>query len=536
MADAAPLIETEEAKAPPGGEASWIVGAGGVKLRAALFTPPAVSRGGRARGSIVLSGGRTEAIEKYYEFIGECLDRGFVVLAHDWRGQGLSQRALGDPLKGHARGYKAYLDDFRALLGAFADRLPRPWVAVAHSMGGCLTLLAMSHGEDRFAGAILSAPMLGIRTPFPPGVSRLLTTLSLLAGLGGGYTLSGAGKPFDSDFEGNVLTHDPVRHARAWSLVAAEPKLALGAPTWGWIDFALRATAYLARPDALRNITVPVVIVSAEDDKLIDTAAQSAAARHLPQGKFINVPGAYHEILMETDPMRNIFLRALDALTGRVAPTPAEPPKAALTPMPAPTPAPAAADPVATAAPVAPRAEIKPAAPKRAASRSAAAKPSAPKSAAVKPAAPKAAAPKTAAPKASAPKAAAPKTAASKSASSTSASKAKTAGVKASSAKPAAKSAAKPAATSKTATKTAAPKSPATTKPAAKPAAKPAPSTATAKAPAAKKSASAKTTAAPKAAAKPATTKVAAAAKKPTTPKAPAAKKPSASTPAAKKP
>ena len=82
----------------------------------------------------MLSGGRTEVIEKYFEVIQDFLDRGFVVLAHDWRGQGLSHRALGDPLKGHADGSKAFLDDFRILLDAYASRLPKPWVAVAHSI------------------------------------------------------------------------------------------------------------------------------------------------------------------------------------------------------------------------------------------------------------------------------------------------------------------------------------------------------------------------------------------------------------------
>ena len=86
------------------------------------------------------------------------------MLVHDWRGQGLSQRDLADPLKGHASGYKTFLDDFRVLLDAYGDRLPKPWVAVGHSMGGCLTLLAMASGEDRFAGAVLSAPMLGLQT------------------------------------------------------------------------------------------------------------------------------------------------------------------------------------------------------------------------------------------------------------------------------------------------------------------------------------------------------------------------------------
>ena len=339
MAELAPLVTTPEAPVPPGGEAEWFRGARGAQLRAALFKPA-----GRVRGSIILSGGRTEPIEKYYELIGDFLERGFVVLAHDWRGQGLSARDLPNRLKGHAKGYKDYLEDFQALLRSFADRLPKPWVAVGHSMGGCLTLLAMAHGERRFAGAVLSAPMLGVKTgKVPVKQARLAARLENLFGRSGRYVLGQLGSPFDDAFDGNVLTHDRARFARTCGLLAAEPKLALGGPTWGWLDFAFRATAYLARPERLREITVPVVIVSAEDDQLVDNAAQAAAARHLPQGKLISVPGAFHEILMETDPMRNIFLRAFDALTGRVAPKPAEAPKRAAEAAPAAPAAPAAA-------------------------------------------------------------------------------------------------------------------------------------------------------------------------------------------------
>ena len=70
MFEPAPLIDTPEAPVPPGGTADWFVGAGGARLRAALFTPP-----GRARGSVVLSGGRsdydrsTEATVMYYYMI-----------------------------------------------------------------------------------------------------------------------------------------------------------------------------------------------------------------------------------------------------------------------------------------------------------------------------------------------------------------------------------------------------------------------------------------------------------------------------------
>jgi lysophospholipase len=412
MLEAAPLIAVPEAPIPEGGEASWYSGAGGGRLRAAMFRPK-----GRPRGSIVLSGGRTEPIEKYFEVIGDFLDRGFVVLAHDWRGQGLSHRALGDPLKGHADGSKTFMEDFKILLDTYADRLPRPWVAVGHSMGGCLTLLAMAQGEDRFAGAIFSAPMLGVQTGGrSPAAARMMVQAAKLFGRARRYVLNDAGKPFDDVFETNVLTHDRRRYERACAQLKAEPKLALGAPTWGWLDFAFKATAELARPERLSHITVPVIILSAGDDKLVDNAAQQRVARHLPQGKFINVPGAFHEILMETDQMRNFFTKAFDSLTGRVAPKPAEPPKPApATPLKPLVPAMSAAPSMMAAASPSPAAR-KPAAKKagakkRAPAKKAAAKPAAAKKApaAKKPAAKKPAGKKPAAKKPAARPAAAKK-------------------------------------------------------------------------------------------------------------------------------
>lgn len=537
MAELAPLVTTPDAPVPPGGEAEWFRGAGGVRLRAALFVPP-----GRARGSIILSGGRTEPIEKYYEVIADFLERDFVVLVHDWRGQGLSARELGDRHKGHARGYKPYLDDFQALLKTFADRLPKPWVAVGHSMGGCLTLLAMAHGERRFAGAVLSAPMLGVRTgKVPVGQARFAARLHTLMGRANRYVQGKPGDPFADQFEGNILTHDRARFFRTVGLIAAEPQLALGAPTWGWLDFAFRATAYLARPERLREITAPVIIVQAEDDQLVDNAAQAAAARHLPQGKLVRVPGAYHEILMETDQMRNIFLRAFDALTGRAAPKPAQAPKpAAVAPATPPAAAPPAAKPAAPApvaeapkpavvvstpapAPAPAKAAAKPAAKKPAAAKAAAPKAAAKPAVAKAPAAPKAAAKPVAKTAAAAPKAKAPAKAAAKAPTKAPAAAAKKAA---------------PKAEPKAAAVKAAPKAakPAAAKPAKAPVAKAPAAKATAAKAAPAKAAAAKATPAKATPAKAPATK--AAASKAHAPKtsAPKAKTTAAKKPAAKKP
>ena len=366
MLETAPLVDTPDDPIPAGAEADWFVGAGGAKLRAALFTPS-----GRLRGSVVLSGGRTEPIEKYFETIRDFMDRGFVVLAHDWRGQGLSARELPDRLKGHAKGFKPFLEDYRRLLDAYEDRLPRPWIAVGHSMGGCLTLLVLASGERRFSSAVLSAPMLGLQFGgFSALSATALLRLNLMLGRANRYVMGKLGNPFDETFDDNVLTHDPRRFARYRAQIRANPDLAIGGPTWGWLEFAFRATSLLSNPERLRDVTIPVEIISAAEDRLVDNSAQAAAARNLPQGRLITVPGAYHEILMETDDMRNIFLRVFDALTGKTAPksaeapTPTPPaapttlPTAAMAPPPVPTPATAVAKPAVAAKP-APKPAVK---------------------------------------------------------------------------------------------------------------------------------------------------------------------------------
>jgi len=318
MAEAAPLVEIAEAPVPPGGVAEWVNGAGGTRLRAALF--PAA---GAPRGSVVLSGGRTEPIEKYFEVIGELQGRGFTVLTHDWRGQGLSQRLLPDRLRGHAQGFQAFLDDYRALLAAYEARLPKPWIALGHSMGGCLTLLALAHGEaQRFAAGALSAPMLGLQLPLPLALTRAMAGIFNAVGRRNGYVFLQKGSPFEDDFADNRLTHDERRYMRHRRQIAACHDLALGNVTWGWLDFALKAMAETADPRRLAAVTIPMLVVSAEGDQIVEVAAQARTAKALPDARHLVVPGARHELLMETDERRAVFWAAFDDLADKAAPRP----------------------------------------------------------------------------------------------------------------------------------------------------------------------------------------------------------------------
>jgi lysophospholipase len=319
MGSPAPLYVTAGAPTPDGGVAKWLTAPDGARLRAALFKP----EGGvdRARGSVILSPGRTEPIEKYYEVIGELQTRGFVVLIHDWRGQGLSDRPLADPLKGHAKGWRSFLSDFDLVLAEIGADAPKPWIALGHSMGGALTLLSLTEGEDRFAGAVLSAPMLGILTPgLSPHVVRFLSILNEALGLGRTYTWDKRRPLYGMPFEGNILTHDIERWNRFQARLEAFPELRLGDPTWGWVAFATSAIARLSRRGGIERITIPLCVVTAGEDRICDSRAAARLAARAPNGRHVDVPGAHHEILLETDARRQVFWRAFDTLAEEVAP------------------------------------------------------------------------------------------------------------------------------------------------------------------------------------------------------------------------
>ena len=63
--------------------------------------------------------------------------RGFAVATLDWRGQGLSERALRDPRKGHVGDFSEYELDLEAFMNEVVlPDCPPPIFAIGHSMGG----------------------------------------------------------------------------------------------------------------------------------------------------------------------------------------------------------------------------------------------------------------------------------------------------------------------------------------------------------------------------------------------------------------
>src|SRR5229473_1246575 len=105
------LVSIPANPVPDGGVTGALKTRDGVSLRFARWSPPP----GR-KGTVCLFPGRAEYIEKYFETVRDLRSRGFAVATFDWRGQGMSDRALSDRSKGYVRNFSEYITDLEAVM------------------------------------------------------------------------------------------------------------------------------------------------------------------------------------------------------------------------------------------------------------------------------------------------------------------------------------------------------------------------------------------------------------------------------------
>ncbi|HZQ11868.1 MAG TPA: alpha/beta hydrolase [Pseudolabrys sp.] len=282
----------------------------GVTLRYARFAPPP----GR-KGTVVILQGRAEFIEKYFETARDLRARGFAVATFDWRGQGLSDRALSDRNKGYVRDFAQYATDLDAIMEQVVlPDCPPPIFALGHSMGGAVAIRACHGGSRWFERVVLSAPMIALPQK---GVTRMagpLARFMRLIGRGGAYVPAGNQESGGTEsFIGNVLTSDPVRFARNALVLEQEPALGLGSPTIAWVDAAMRQMRDFASPGYAGHIRQPMLLVAAGRDEVVSTPAIEEFGLNLLAGRHLILAGSRHEILQEQDHYRAQFWAAFDA-------------------------------------------------------------------------------------------------------------------------------------------------------------------------------------------------------------------------------
>lgn len=304
------LTDIDGNRAPPLAEKGMLTCSDGVRLRVARWSGRDLNK-----GTVCIFPGLGEFIEKYFETIGELLGRGFGVTAMDWRGQGRSDRMLGNRSKAYVKNFRHYRHDLVAFEEQWLEPYcGKPWFALGHSMGGAILLDWAGRGQSPFERLVLTAPMISLASGVNRSWLAMIVKILNLAGLGRFY-IPGIkrGSPMKEAFAGNALTGDKARFMRMGEILRAAPDLEIGAPTIAWAAGAIGLMRGFDDLEFIRQIRDPILILASGNDHVVDSEAAEILAGRLKSGSCIALQNARHEILAERDFLRAQFWAAFDA-------------------------------------------------------------------------------------------------------------------------------------------------------------------------------------------------------------------------------
>ncbi len=273
-------------------------------------------------GAILFFPGRGDSYEKYLETLHCWHVAGWRVTASDWRGQAGSGRLGDDAVTGHIADFSVWVDDCAYLWAQWKTQTPGPHILVGHSMGGHLVLRSLCQQRVDPDAAVLSAPMLGFHGTVLP-IALMHGASRIMAGLRGRKRPAWKWSEKPGEMPANridLLTHDEARYDDELFWRDHRPQLVMGPGSWGWVERAYASMRAMFAPGTLEAVDTPVLLIGARNDRLVDRRAIELAAARLPNAQMLMFGAeARHEILRETDAVRDRALHAIDEFLHRIA-------------------------------------------------------------------------------------------------------------------------------------------------------------------------------------------------------------------------
>jgi lysophospholipase len=270
-------------------------------------------------GVVVCLPGLSEFGEKYFETARDCLNMNLAFWVIDWMGQGKSDRYIRNSQKRHSKGYQRDIDDLHAFImdyikhsSVHPDRGRIPLVMLAHSMGGHIGMHYLLQHPGIFECAAFSAPMLrlkafdGVPDPLAWSIAAFANLFSDTAYIRG----FGDWRPEIRTIEKiNYYSEDAVRKEihNAWCL--ADSSLQVGGVTYGWLYESHKSAMALWKKNRLETVQIHCLMALAGKEHFVSNVAIRKAAAIMPHVKLIEFPDSQHEILVERDEIRKVFLK-----------------------------------------------------------------------------------------------------------------------------------------------------------------------------------------------------------------------------------
>lgn len=255
---------------------------------------------GQGEPAIVLLHGFAASVYSWREVMAPLAERG-VVIAFDRPAFGLSER----PMPGEWSGANPYALDTQVdlTLGLLDALGVGQAVLVGNSAGGTVAALTALRHPERVRALILVSPAI-YGGGGAPGIVRPLLKLPQASRLGVllARQFRSAGEAF-----GRSAWHDPSRLTPETWAGYTKP---LQADNWdrGLWEFVKAGSANTIA-DQLDRLTMPILVITGDDDRIVPTAQSVRLAGELPNARLVVVPASGHVAHEETPAA---FLEAAD--------------------------------------------------------------------------------------------------------------------------------------------------------------------------------------------------------------------------------
>lgn len=284
--------------------------------------------GKAAKATVVLIPGYTATLSMYPEHIDMLARRGYHVVGIDMRGQGGSERHReSQPEKLWVDDFKVYSDDLAGFIKELPKSNDQPIIPTAISFGGHVGVRMAGDYPGLVDGLFLMAPAIEPKAgEMPFEQAKKLMNMSRRLGKSKHYIQGNENwKPFNTDLsQANIdmCSSNPKRLPNRDVVFTRNPAERVGGVTAQWGAEFFESSEYIRREDYLEKIDVPIVMASAEVDHFVVTKLnQKVCDERFPDCQRLDLKGAGHCLLQESDAHLDEMFDALDALLARVKST-----------------------------------------------------------------------------------------------------------------------------------------------------------------------------------------------------------------------
>lgn len=269
--------------------------------------------------SVIIVHGFNEYKEKFHEVVYYFLQKNIQVFIYDQRGHGMSKLSA-QQTQIDSQNFNEYVLDLKAMI----DEVVKPSLLkedklfiFSHSMGGAVTTSFIEQFEGRVDGVILNTPMFLIDTgKYPRSFTYLYS--KQMAKLGWGREYIPTTEAFDSEKHTrydkqpeNSISNSQIREAYHHDVNVRLHTVPTRGGSLNWLKTAFDTTHAILKPDRLKRIKQPVLLIRAGRDTVVQKEGIFTAGAYLPNVEQILIAESKHQTYLNHDAELKIYMSKL---------------------------------------------------------------------------------------------------------------------------------------------------------------------------------------------------------------------------------